>query len=62
DGAEGARAIRAAGGKVSAQSAETCVIPGMPEAASAAGAVHARLSPAELALWLTRRLRALSSL
>ncbi|MCA0375943.1 MAG: chemotaxis-specific protein-glutamate methyltransferase CheB [Gemmatimonadetes bacterium] len=39
DGADGAAAIRAAGGRVLIQSAESCVVPGMPDAAlRAAGA------------------------
>lgn len=39
DGVEGARAIRAAGGTVIAESAETAVVNGMPEAAIKAGVV-----------------------
>jgi two-component system chemotaxis response regulator CheB len=40
DGREGARALRAAGGLVLAESAESAVVFGMPEAAITAGAVH----------------------
>jgi two-component system chemotaxis response regulator CheB len=39
DGVEGMRAIRDAGGKTFAESAETCVIYGMPKAAVEAGVV-----------------------
>jgi len=39
DGVEGARAIRAAGGTVIAESAETAVVNGMPDAAIKAGVV-----------------------
>jgi two-component system chemotaxis response regulator CheB len=39
DGVEGLRAIRDAGGKTFAESAETCVIYGMPKAAAEAGVV-----------------------
>ena len=39
DGVEGLRAIREAGGRTYAESAETCVIYGMPKAAAEAGVV-----------------------
>jgi two-component system chemotaxis response regulator CheB len=39
DGVEGMRAIRHAGGRTLAESEETCVIYGMPKAASEAGVV-----------------------
>jgi two-component system chemotaxis response regulator CheB len=40
DGQAGARAIHAAGGLVLAESPESAVVYGMPEAAITAGAVH----------------------
>jgi two-component system, chemotaxis family, protein-glutamate methylesterase/glutaminase len=40
DGVEGLRAIREAGGRTFAESAETCVIYGMPKAAAEAGVVN----------------------
>ncbi|GAB6064701.1 protein-glutamate methylesterase/protein-glutamine glutaminase [Deferrisoma palaeochoriense] len=43
DGAEGAREIRRQGGRVVAQSAETCVVYGMPRAVVEAGAADAVL-------------------
>jgi two-component system chemotaxis response regulator CheB len=40
DGVEGLRAIRAAGGRTLAESEETCIIYGMPKAATEAGVVE----------------------
>ncbi|HSM93156.1 MAG TPA: chemotaxis-specific protein-glutamate methyltransferase CheB [Anaeromyxobacteraceae bacterium] len=54
DGQAGAKAVRDAGGLVLAESAESAVVPGMPEAAIGAGAVHEVLPLAGLARRLTR--------
>lgn len=51
DGLEGARAVRAAGGTVVVQDAETSVVWGMPGAVAAAGLANAVLSPAEIGAW-----------
>lgn len=55
DGALGARAIAKAGGAVWAESAESAVIPGMPQAAVEAGGVQRVLSLEELARALALR-------
>ncbi len=49
DGLRGARAVVAAGGKVVAQDAESCVVYGMPRAVVEAELAAAALPPAELA-------------
>ena len=48
DGAEGAVKVRELGGKVIAQSGESCVVFGMPRAVIEAGAANVVLSPAEI--------------
>lgn len=57
DGAEGARAIRTAGGEVWAESDETAVIPGMPREAVKTGAVQRVVSLGEIAPALIARSR-----
>jgi two-component system chemotaxis response regulator CheB len=52
DGARGLLAIRRAGGLALAQSADTCVVDGMPGAADALGAAEARVPPAQIATLL----------
>ena len=54
DGVEGARAIRAAGGIVIAESAETAVVHGMPGAAGRAGVVTHELTLGQIADFLAR--------
>lgn len=58
DGADGARAVRQAGGFVIAQSPPTADVPSMPMSAIATGAVDMVVEPdamaAALLLWLTR--------
>jgi two-component system chemotaxis response regulator CheB len=54
DGQAGAKAVHAAGGLVLAESAESAVVYGMPEAAISAGAVHEVLPLEGLARRLTR--------
>jgi len=54
DGREGARALREAGGLVLAESAESAVVFGMPEAAINAGAVHEVLPLEGIARRITR--------
>jgi two-component system, chemotaxis family, protein-glutamate methylesterase/glutaminase len=49
DGVEGLRAIRDAGGKTFAESAETCVIYGMPKAAVEAGVVDRSIALTKMA-------------
>ena len=49
DGAAGLLAIRRAGGATFAQSPESCVVPGMPEAALRIGATDMMLSLEALA-------------
>ena len=49
DGGAGAAAVRRAGGRVLAESAETAVVYGMPQAAVAAGAVDELLPLPEIA-------------
>jgi two-component system chemotaxis response regulator CheB len=53
DGAEGARAIRAAGGMVIAESAETAVVYGMPGAVVRAGLATKELALPQIAEFLT---------
>lgn len=48
DGLIGGRELKAKGGTLLAQSAETCVVYGMPKAVTQAGLVSASLSPAQL--------------
>jgi two-component system chemotaxis response regulator CheB len=52
DGVEGAKAIRAAGGLVVAESAESAVVNGMPGAVVRAGAASKVLSLPQIAEWL----------
>lgn len=54
DGRDGARAIRDAGGLVLAESAESAVVFGMPEAAISAGVVHETLVLESIALRIAR--------
>lgn len=54
DGLLGARQIRAAGGKVIAQSAESCVVYGMPKAVTQDGLADAMLAPAAIARCLSQ--------
>ena len=54
DGADGVREIEAAGGYAIAQQPETATYPSMPDAAIATGAVHAVLTPEEIARELPR--------
>jgi two-component system chemotaxis response regulator CheB len=49
DGLKGCRRLGAAGGAVLAQSAETCVVYGMPKAVTQAGLANASLTPLEIA-------------
>jgi two-component system chemotaxis response regulator CheB len=53
DGLVGGRVLRGAGAKMIAQSAETCVVYGMPKAVVEAGLVDATLSPEEIAQTLS---------
>jgi len=57
DGAAGLKAVRDAGGRTYAQSAETCAVNGMPQAARDLGAVEQSLSPADLGGALTELLK-----
>lgn len=57
DGARGAKAVKAAGGEVWAESEQSAVVFGMPQAAIAAGAVSQVLPLPELCSELSRRLR-----
>jgi two-component system chemotaxis response regulator CheB len=54
DGARGAQDINAHGGQVIAQSADTCVVNGMPQAVIDAGAADCAMSPAEIKALLQR--------
>lgn len=54
DGVEGAKAIRAAGGTVVAESAESAVVNGMPGAVTRAGAASKVLSLLEMSEWLAQ--------
>jgi two-component system, chemotaxis family, protein-glutamate methylesterase/glutaminase len=54
DGVEGAKAIRAAGGIVVAESAESAVVNGMPGAVIRAGAASKVLSLVEMSDWLAQ--------
>jgi two-component system chemotaxis response regulator CheB len=54
DGVEGAKAIRAAGGTVVAESAESAVVNGMPGAVIRAGAASKVLSLVEMSEWLAQ--------
>ncbi|MDL1951863.1 chemotaxis response regulator protein-glutamate methylesterase, partial [Acidobacteria bacterium ACD] len=56
DGAEGARAVEKAGGVVIAESRETAVVAGMPEAAARAAPGALRLPLGAIADALARRL------
>jgi two-component system chemotaxis response regulator CheB len=56
DGAEGSRAIAAAGGKVLCESRETAVIPGMPDAAARAVPDALRVPLTRLPAEIERRL------
>jgi len=53
DGVDGAKAIRAAGGLVVAESAESAVVNGMPGAVTRAGAASKILTLSQIADWLT---------
>ena len=57
DGARGAKAVKAAGGEVWAESEQSAVVFGMPQAAIAAGAVSKVLPLTELCSELSRRLK-----
>jgi len=52
DGVEGARALVAAGGTIIAESAETAVVYGMPQAAVRAGVVRRSLPLGDIATYL----------
>jgi two-component system chemotaxis response regulator CheB len=52
DGLEGAKAIRAAGGTVIAESPESAVVNGMPGAVTRAGAADKVLSLPQISEWL----------
>jgi two-component system chemotaxis response regulator CheB len=52
DGARGLLAVRRTGGLALAQSADTCVVDGMPGAADALGAAEARVPPPQIATLL----------
>ncbi|MGE0327985.1 MAG: CheB methylesterase domain-containing protein, partial [Polyangiaceae bacterium] len=52
DGVEGAKAIRAAGGRVIAESEETAVVYGMPGSAVRAGVVNEVMPLPAIADWL----------
>ena len=54
DGLEGAQAIVSAGGKVWAQSKESCVVYGMPRVVAEEGLAEQVLSPVQMALQLAR--------
>lgn len=49
DGLRGARALHAKGGTILAQSAETCVVYGMPKAVTENGLIAASLTPSQIA-------------
>lgn len=55
DGAEGALALRRAGGRVVAQDIDSAAISGMPSAAQQIGAVEVMLPVPEIARWLAAR-------
>jgi two-component system chemotaxis response regulator CheB len=57
DGASGAKAVKAAGGEVWAESEESAVVFGMPQAAIANGAVERVLPLGELCQELAKRLK-----
>jgi two-component system chemotaxis response regulator CheB len=57
DGLQGARAIRAAGGHVLTESAESCVVYGMPRVVKEAGLSHASASLEGMAALLARYVR-----
>jgi two-component system, chemotaxis family, protein-glutamate methylesterase/glutaminase len=57
DGLAGARAIRAAGGRVLAESSSSCVVDGMPRAVREAGLADAEAPIEEMAAEMVRRLR-----
>jgi two-component system chemotaxis response regulator CheB len=57
DGAQGLLALREAGAKTYAQSAESCAVNGMPQAARDVGAVERSLPPPALALMLSKTLQ-----
>lgn len=52
DGTEGARAIKAAGGLVLAQTPETCEFGDMPRSVVAAGLADEQVAPGDMAAWL----------
>ena len=56
DGAQGARALRAAGGYVIAQSVETARFDGMPRAVAETGAVDAFLAPEDMGAAIVARI------
>jgi two-component system chemotaxis response regulator CheB len=57
DGLQGARAIRAAGGHVLTESAESCVVYGMPRVVVEAGLSHASAPVEGMAVLLERYVR-----
>lgn len=57
DGLAGAREMHAAGGKILAQSEDTCAVYGMPRAVFEAGITHHRGAVEELAAYVTESLR-----
>ena len=56
DGADGARAIRAAGGRVLVEDASTCVVYGMPRAVAEQGLADAELALPDVAAGIIERL------
>jgi two-component system, chemotaxis family, protein-glutamate methylesterase/glutaminase len=54
DGAQGARAVRAAGGRVICEAAETCTVYGMPRAVAESGLADAILPLGDLPAAITR--------
>ncbi|ACY15754.1 chemotaxis protein CheB [Haliangium ochraceum] len=57
DGADGALALRRAGGHIAAQSLESAAVTGMPSAAAKSGAASSILDPQAIARWLVSRSR-----
>ena len=57
DGLQGSRAIRAAGGHVLTESAESCVVYGMPRVVAEAGLSHANTPLEDMAALIERYVR-----